>query len=702
MSTTTTPAAIDELRDFIEMEGPDGPRLPQLPALDGLRGLAVAGVVLYHAGFDVMVGGFLGVSTFFTLSGFLITMLLLDESRRSGTVALRRFWARRFRRLMPATLVTLALVAVVFGLFVASPSQRLELRGDVLSSLFEVANWYFVIQGSSYGDLFAEPSPVLHFWSLAIEEQFYWVFPLLVLGFWRLTKGRRGQLGVGVAVLALASAALPLVFTMSQDRIYFGTDTRAAELLVGSVLAVVLSYRPVRRKLSVRVWWRTALLVVAGACAAVQLFWWWSVRQDSDWLYRGGFSLYAVMTCVIITACAVPFGPFRRAVALAPLRWLGTRSFAIYLFHWPLFLAARQLAPGVPRTSQAIAVIAVSLALAEASFHLLERPIRAGRWPSPRWAPRALVGGFGVVAVLAFVPLPVDESEVPIDFEAALEEFEQRPRPQLTTSTTTTTIETPTTIEAPTDDPDPTTTTAPPSAPPVASVATFGDSVGLLAAMGLAGYSLDAPSPRLLDSGGDTVLGCGISRFDQLRVDSIVTPTAECRGWPDRWPGRLDALNPDIAMVVTGAWEVPDARLPGSSQWSAVGDPAVDEFVRSELNLAVDSLAREQTMVLLVLWPPYAEWATLGTTAAFDRQSDPARMLRLHELMREIAAARPDQVRLLDMGAWLGPERLADRSLRRDGLHIEPESMQQLWTQGLSDEVHGIWEQWWLARQSAG
>ncbi len=692
MSTTTT-APDDELRDFIEMEGPDGPRLPQLPALDGLRGLAVAAVVLYHAGFEVMVGGYLGVSTFFTLSGFLITTLLLDESRRTGTVGFRRFWGRRFRRLMPATLVTLALVAVVFGLFVATPDQRLDLRGGVLSSLFEVANWYFILEGSSYGDLFAEPSPVLHFWSLAIEEQFYLVFPLLVLGLWRVTKGRRERVGLAIGALVVVSAVLPLVFSMSQDRIYFGTDTRAAELLVGGVLAVIVSYRPVRRKLAVRLSWRVTLFAAAGLCAALQLYWWWSLPQDSEWLYRGGFTLYGVMTCVVIVACAVPSGPVRRALALAPLRWLGTRSFAIYLVHWPLFLAVRQELPGWSRLWQAVLVIVVSLLVAELSFHLLERPIRYGRWPSARWAPRAVLAGFAAVALLAFIPLPVDESEAPIDFDAALEEFEERPRPTVTTTTTT---------EPPQPEPDQTTTTAPPSAPPVATVATFGDSVALLVALGLGGYMLDEPEPRLLDIGGNAALGCGVSRFEQIRVDSAGSPTAECLAWPGRWRERVDELQPDIALVVTGAWEVADVRLPGSAEWSSIGDPAVDDFIRSELTLAVDSLTTETTMVMFVLWPPYAEWAPRGRSPGFERQAEPARMLRLHELMRDVAESRPDRVRLLDMGEWLGPERLADQSLRSDGLHIEAEPMQQLWTAGLVDEVYDTWERWWLERNPAG
>jgi len=176
---------------FIDLTEPTRVGMGRLPGLDGLRGLAVLGVIAFHAGFDRMVGGYLGVSTFFTLSGFLIGSLLLTESTARGSINLRHFWGRRFRRLMPASLATLAAVMLLFGPFVATADQRQVLGSNVLGALFDVANWQLILTGSSYGQLFTAPSPVLHFWSLAIEEQFYLVFPLLLLGIWRLTRGRR-------------------------------------------------------------------------------------------------------------------------------------------------------------------------------------------------------------------------------------------------------------------------------------------------------------------------------------------------------------------------------------------------------------------------------------------------------------------------------------------------------------------------------
>jgi peptidoglycan/LPS O-acetylase OafA/YrhL len=172
------------------------------PALDGLRGFAVAGVLLFHAGFSWAVGGFLGVSTFFTLSGFLITSLPIRERKATGSIRLRAFWGRRFRRLIPAAFLTLGLI-VLYGEFAATPEQLQALRGDVLATIGYVANWHFLFSGQSYAQLFSSPSPVEHFWSLAIEEQFYFVLPLLAVGVLAMARGSRRALGITLGLLAI-------------------------------------------------------------------------------------------------------------------------------------------------------------------------------------------------------------------------------------------------------------------------------------------------------------------------------------------------------------------------------------------------------------------------------------------------------------------------------------------------------------------
>ena len=360
-----------------------GDPFTNLPGLDGLRGLAVVAVVAFHAGLGRMVGGFLGVSTFFTLSGFLVTGLLVRRSRHSPAIALRPFWERRARRLLPASLATLAGIVLLFGPFVATADQRRAMPADVLAALFEVANWHDIASGSSYGALFAAPSPVLHFWSLSIEAQFYVALPVLVLAAWRVGRRRRVTLAAILGGLALLSALEPVVFSMSPDRVYYGTDTRAVELLIGGLLGLAWTHEPIRRRLVIGRGVRVTVPALGALALGLQLWWWWSLPLSSPWLSRGGFTGYAVLSCLVILAAAVPVGPVNTILRSAPLRWLGVRSFGIYLLHWPVMLAVRQLHPGVgPATSATIAVV-ISVLGAAVSYRLIEQPVRTGRWPAP-------------------------------------------------------------------------------------------------------------------------------------------------------------------------------------------------------------------------------------------------------------------------------------------------------------------------------
>jgi hypothetical protein len=373
-------------------------------------------------------------------------------------------------------------------------------------------------------------------------------------------------------------------------------------------------------------------------------------------------------------------GPVASTTTERVLRWLGTRSFAIYLIHWPLYLIVRQEVPTWPRWWQAVVVIAASLAIAEVSFRWLESPIRSGAWPRTH-AGRYAVAGVVVVALLALIPLPYNQSERTVDFEQALEQRQEQSVPAVPV--------------APPAQPE--TSQAPPKP---ARLATFGDSVALLAAMGLGEYSTTTADPLLLDVGGDVILGCGVARYAARFVAQYEPLRAECQQWPTTWPAKIDATQPNIAMLITGAWEVPDLQLPGSDQWTALGDPATDAFVRQELNAAVDVLSADGAMVLLVLWPPYAPWAADGKSDAYVRQADPARMAVLHQMLRDIAAERPDTTRVFDFGAWLGPERLADRAIRDDGMHIPTPVMTALWRDGLAAEVYDIYADWWQAQQT--
>ena len=653
-------------KDFVGLVGPARAQINHLPGLDGLRALAVIAVLAFHAGFDWMVGGYLGVSTFFTLSGFLITTLLLHEHRRSGTVDLRSFWSRRYRRLWPASLVVLAAVALLFAPFVATAAQRASMRGDLLTSLFEVANWHFILTGDSYSDLFVAPSPVLHFWSLAIEEQFYLLFPVLILALWKWSSNRPGRLAAGLAVLAVCSVLEPFVFDMSDDRIYFGTDTRAAELLLGALLAVALSSDRVRVALVARRFWRIGLPLAGLVAFAVQSWWWWSLPQDTWWLYRGGFAFYAVLSCVVITAVAMPTGPLAALCGLWALRWIGVRSYGIYLIHWPIYLTVWQTWPDLARVWATCLAIGTTMVIATALFRWLERPVRRSVWPASGRGVGVTAIATATVLVAIILPLPGSTGETKIDFEQALAEFNEVGN-GASTSAEATGPEPPAASAPAAAAPAAAAPTSGPATPPPMRIAIFGDSTALTAGVGFYPHAIRAGLATF--SPGDVVLGCGVSRFEQSRVDVVIRPREECRDWRTLWPTLVDAGGIDVALLMSSVWELPDSVLADGTA-GAIGDPAIDAFIRAEFTDAVDVLASTGALVVLVNTPPFGSQSDDGRNEYVDRQYDPQRTARLNELLAEVAASRPGTAAVLDLASALA-DRVEDRSLRPDGVHYD-------------------------------
>ena len=355
--------------------------LQRMPGLDGVRAVAVAAVLIFHANPTWLPGGFLGVDVFFTLSGFLITSLLLTELEARGGLRFGRFYQHRAKRLLPAMFAVL-IFSSLLALTVAQDAAA-RLRDDVVASAFYVTNWWYVVHGTSYFDAIGRPPLLQHLWSLAVEEQFYLVWPLILYVLWRL--GRVEAVRVGAMVGVFASTAwmgwiavrdgVPAI--ADSGRVYFGTDTHAMTLLAGAVLATYWTQQGAISALTRRGRRLVSLLGLASLAGLVVIF---RFVDASSWgLYRSGFLWVALVTAGFVAAAAVNGTWFSRALSLQPLRWIGQRSYGIYLWHWPIFLVLR---PGIDLDATGWQVQAARFALtflaAELSYRLLEMPIRRG------------------------------------------------------------------------------------------------------------------------------------------------------------------------------------------------------------------------------------------------------------------------------------------------------------------------------------
>ena len=373
------------------------------PGLDGVRASALLMIMLYHADPTWIPGGFISVSLFFTLSGYLITSLLVFEGEANGRVSLRSFWERRLRRLAPAAL--LALVAVVLlSAWLGSAAEQARVRGDAVSAALYVANWHSIFAGHSYAELFSDESPLQHLWSLSIEEQLYVLVPLVVaIGF--VVGLRRRGIGVVFVVLSVVSV-LAAVIASDHDRIYYGTDTRAVELFGGAALACFLAPRLERWATGRFRWWNVLwLLPLVG-------FVWFSriVESRSEWLYDGWLGVFVLLNIPFCIGSLLP-GPMRWIMSLAPLTLLGRMSYGIYLAHWPVYVWIDEDLVGWSGWPLLGVRFVVTFALAALSYRLVEKPIRARRvLAGNRPALVTLVATFPAVVLLPLLVLPGDSS----------------------------------------------------------------------------------------------------------------------------------------------------------------------------------------------------------------------------------------------------------------------------------------------------
>lgn len=591
-------------------------RLVFQPALEGLRGVSVLAVLVFHAETVWLPGGFLGVSTFFTLSGFLITGLLVREWEETGSIGLGAFWGRRLRRLLPASLLALAAIAFL-GPTWSDGTQQERLAGDGLAALLYFSNWWLIVTGAAYDDLMGSPSVVQHFWSLSVEEQYYFVYPLVAFGLLRASGGSRRVFGAVLVAATLLSWGWMSVLAatdVTTARVYYGTDTRAGELLAGGALALLLIGRGPRGK-GVQIAW-----IMAGVVGlAVTAFGWAVAEVESFALYDGGLAVYALGTLAVIAASVQPAGPVRVLLSWAPLRWLGRVSYGAYVYHWPIFLWVESN----------LFRIALTLAVADLSYRLVEEPIRSGR----------LVRGW-----TRFVVPPVAIGAVALALAFAVPE---EPLPAI--------------------DPAILPASAAPALDRQVRIAVFGDSLARDVAQGLKLWATGTDRVRIQNN---ALPGCGIARGAwpprfQGRRDV-------CERWVEMARRRLPEFAPDVVVVVTSGWDLLERQIEGWDEPRVIGDPAFDRWLTGQYEQAFELFRRSGAKVVWLTTP-----CRKNPFGPNEGSWDPARSRHLNEQVLPFLARRHEgDLSIIDFDAAICPGGEFTKALhgipkfRKDGTHL--------------------------------
>jgi peptidoglycan/LPS O-acetylase OafA/YrhL len=353
-----------------------------MPGLDGLRAIAVLAVIFFHLDFGWAPGGLLGVGIFFTLSGYLITDILLGQYARRGTIRLGRFWLGRARRLLPALFLMLLIVIAWVTIF--GPAQPDQFRKSVVSAIFYVNNWQQIAANVSYFARFAPEQPLNHLWSLSVEEQFYIFWPFILLIGLKLIRDRDGnglrpKLAIwtlGLAIVSSIEMAILYHPSLDPSRVYYGTDTRAAGLLFGAALAMVWPSRRLSKKITFQARRNLDLLGCVGLLIIAIMV--WRTGEFSQFLYRGGFVVLSLATVMVLMPLAHPACRLGSVVGCRPMRWIGVRSYGIYLWQTPIIVLTSPQGHHGQNLLRDLLQIAATFIVAALSWRFVEEPIRHG------------------------------------------------------------------------------------------------------------------------------------------------------------------------------------------------------------------------------------------------------------------------------------------------------------------------------------
>lgn len=610
-------------------------------ALDGLRGVAVAAVVAYHIRPSWVPGGYLGVDLFFVLSGYLITSLLLDERARSGGVDLLAFAGRRLRRLLPAVLVVVVVV-VVHEWRWGDLAQVEQARRHALGTLGYVANWVFIADGDSYFADVAGPPLLRHVWSLAIEEQFYVLWPLTVLVAAKLA-GRRGVAAVALVAAVASMGWMAVLYNVDEpSRAYFGTDSRIFEPLIGALGAVLLPLGAAKPR------WIGPIGTVGGLAWIGAVF-----VVDDAWsgFYLGGAALLGVASLAWIWA-ATQDGRAARLLGARPLVGLGVISYGVYLWHWPILWMVRR--GGGSGGGADVVVVALTLAVSIASYLLIERPIRrsgpADRLLGQRWRPV----GAAAVAVLAVVGGVVLATRTTVPAEAVTVD---QVLEQLAAAEPGPVAEDSTGIE---------TTSRP------ATVVLVGDSSAWTLGGGLVSWGT-AHGPYTSPFDADEISLLNLARKGYRLVPGATTDLGGVRERPSDdledeawWRATVDEVEPDLVVAMFGFHDIQGRELDGRRIEFATDD--FDALARAAADGLLSDLAARAPVVVLTAPALVGADMPQPEMAAFFEESSADRSRHLNSILRDVADGLP-RVSVVEFGEWLCPASETGAGLR-DGCRL--------------------------------
>ena len=615
-------------------------------ALDGLRAFALLIIMGYHFGVGWLQGGFFSLDIFYVLSGYLITGLLLGEWAKLARIRLGAFWLRRARRLLPALLVVLVVVTLVVR-FAYPAGLYPNLRMADLSALFYFSNWFQIADSGNYFVATGAVSPLTHTWSLAVEEQFYLVWPLVVLAVLHLGRrlGGRGSdrasgrgvgrgvellLAVSIAGVVASATEMFVLYHPGADitRLYFGTDTHAQSILVGSVLACALTLvqrrrgeegmAPTARSTPARV----VLTVVGLAGVAGTLSLTYLLTGTAAFAYRGGFLLSALSAAaVILGAVCVAGGPIGRFLSLRAMVWMGTVSYGAYLWHYPVFIELDASRTGMSGLSLLAVRMVTTFALAAASYYLVERPVMEGVfWRSVRAAGPALAAlGLTVAVVVAGTTAEADAA-APVHSTNTIPVGERQA------------------LDA---------TGAFTNAP--IRFLMVGDSLAVTEAIGLKIGSVAHYGVQVINKG---VLGCDIDNTDAYSSGQRDIPVSACRYWRTLYAHQVTEFRPEVVGFLAGRFEITD-HVVGTTVTS-IDQPAWNRHVTDEIDQIVGVISAHGAKVALFTMPyldPPTE-APDGSTYPENRNS---RVDEYNQIIERVAARHPGTATVIDLNALLDP-----------------------------------------------